>query len=336
MYKPNELKEEYSGIYKRFPKLSTYVKNLKNWSVDYTDERSRLDRCASGEDFYFSYMSEETAKKMGVDYRLWRYDYFSMSGDLSRYATRRYVDSFISCFDGTPQWELTFREAAAYDYWSLKIRLIGNEIALDQYKSGEREQKLSSDLRNSGITLGICMALGWLDYARDLRDRISFALDQDMLYDGYDSFGRRRTQHFLIRLLNSVDDIEDVQLKKNIRCAYDLPLFNEILARWKTDSAEEIHNLLYRLCDRHTHQCRQDSFNGNRYYDFENIPLEYYLPVEILCIFKLRTDKGLKNPIINHPIMNTPLARLTNSSKPYSSDFLTSLLGFIRKEGIDI
>lgn len=336
MYKPNELKEDCTGIYKRFPKLSTYIKNLRNWPVDYTEDRLRLDRCANGEDFYFSYMTEETAKKLRMSYSVDRYNYFSLSGDLSRYSTRKYVDSYIACFDNDPMWELIFREAAAYDYWSLKIRFMANEIALDEYLRGERGQKLRSDMRHSGITLGICLALGWLDYARDLRNRLSFALDQHMLYDGYDSFGRRRTQHFLIRLLNSFDEIEDIQLKMNIRCAYDEPLLNEILARWKTDSEQEIHDLLYRLCDRHTHQCRQDSFNGNRYYDFENIPLEYYLPVEILCVFKLRSNIGLTNPVLDHPLMKTPLAFLTNDSKPYTSDFLTSLLSFARKEGINV
>lgn len=336
MYKPNELKEDCIGVYKRFPKLTTYIKNLKNWGVDYSEEKLRLERCANGESFRFSFMSEEACKKAGISFSLKPYTWLSMKGDLSRYSTCKFLESYILCFNNSPHWQNVFQEAAAYDYWSLKMELIHHEMVLKMFNSGECKQKLVSHLRYSGVSLGICIALGWLDYARELRDRISYSLEHDMVNDGYDSFGRRRTQHFLIRLLNSHDNVVDIHSKKGIRCAYDVPLFNDVISRWQSDSSEQLSDSLIALCDRHTHQCRQDSFNNSRYYDFENISLEYYLPIEILAIYKLRAERGLSNPELDHPIMRTPLAELCSNSEPYKSDFLDSLLEFARAECVQI
>ncbi|WP_394389340.1 hypothetical protein [Shewanella woodyi] len=332
MYKPNELKQDITGIYKRFPKLPTYTKNLENWHVDYSEEKLRLDKCASGERFTFSHADEDKCKKLGLKYEPKPYTWLSMAGDLSSYSTKRFIDSYLMCFKGDATWQEVFREAATYDYWALRMELIEHKLVLEQFLKGKRKQKPVSHLRSSGVTLGICIALGWLEYARELRDRISFSLEHDMVNDGYDHFGRRRTQHFLIRLLNSHDEISDIQLEKEIKCAYDVPIFNEIIDNWKSGDTFQLTESIINLCDRHTHQCRQDSFNNNRYYDFSNLSLEYYLPVEILSIFKLREERGLNNLQIDHKIMNTPLAGLDGNFEPHNSDFLDSLLWFARAE----
>lgn len=332
MYKPNELKDGTTGIYKRFPKLSTYKKNIVNWGVDYSKEKFRLDKCANGEVFSFSHLNEEQSKKFGCEYAPKPYSWIDLKGDLSRYSTRRILDSYVLCFEGNNEWKDVFREAIAYRYWSTRMELVLQEIALKEYTNGERKQKLTCHLRDVGITIGFCITLGWLDYARDLRDRINFSLENEMVNDGFDQFGRRRTQHFLIRLMNSFDGLSDIQAEKDIKSAYDAPLLNEVIENWDGDCSENFIGKIYELCDRHTHQCRQDSFNNNRYYDFENMSLEYYFPVEILSVYKLREKKSLKIPNISHPLLNVELADMFEDTVPYESEYLNSLINFAKSQ----
>lgn len=326
MYKPNELKECADGIYKRYPKLSTHINSLKEWGVDYSSDLDYLTRYAQGLDFSYSHMSESECLKSGISYNPRKYTNYSMKQNLQRYSIKKMVDSCLLCYEGDESWFSSYKGAVVYRYWSVRLDLIFHEFAYQQFLTGERSQKLVGFLRYYGVTLGMCIALGWLDFARDLRGRINFAIKHDLLNDGGDSSGRRRTQHFVLRLLNAYDGLSDVQEQSNIKSAYDVDVFNELVKKWDTKDLEELKVLLIKLCDRHTHQCRQDSWNNNRFYDFENLSLEYYNPFEVLSILRLRSFRGLENPVLDHPLMKTSLAQLQPLSEPVVDDFLTALL----------
>ena len=331
MYKPNELKQDTIGVYKRFPKLSTYKKNVEKWSLDITSDIERLERCANGEDFRFSYMSVEMCKKLNMAYQEDQYCWTSMAHDLQRYSLNLIYQSYAQCFKKCVAWEDTFRKVITYRYWAIRTYFLFCEEALIEYHKGIRAQRLRNGLRDIGSLLGFCLAQGWLEFARELRNLINFSLENDMINSGNDTFGRRRTQHFLVRLLNAYDGVEDVQKSLGIKCAYDVHLLNELVAKWDMECNQEFINMIYALCDRHTHQCRHDSFNNNRYYDFNNIDLEYYFPLEVLSIFYLRKTRGLEIPVINHPIMTSGLERISQTSQPVIDEFLTNLLNFARK-----
>ena len=53
------------------------------------------------------------------------------------------------------------------------------------------------------------------------------------------------------------------------------------------------------LADYHIQQSRTDK---NRYPEFE-YPLEQWMPWEILALLRLRTQKGLDNSMISHPLI---------------------------------
>jgi hypothetical protein len=336
VYKPNELKDDTTGIYKRFPKLSTYVKNINKWSVDYSQNVLRLEKCSRGEDFQFSHMSREMSEKLNMEYNERQYTLYDMGQDLGQYSTRLVLDAYSECFENNKDWENTFRKAITFMYWSTKIEFVLLENSLEEFHSGKRKQKRVCHLRSVGSTIGFCLSLGWLDFALDLRNGINFALKNEVVNDGGDNFGRRRTQHFLIRLINSYDGSKDVQRLIETKCAYDAPLLNELIENWDMKCNERFEEIIFKLCDRHTHQCRQDSFNGNRYYDFENLSLEYYYPLEVLSIFFLRKTRGLTNPEIDHPIMKSGLENIDQTIKPYESEYLSILLKFARESSSKI
>jgi len=336
MYKPNELKEDTAGIYKRFPKLSTYKKNVDKWHVDCSEDLARLTKCANGEHFSFSYMSPATCKKLNMKYEEKDYLWTDMYGDLGRLSTNLIFSSYAQCFNKDESWLNTFRTGVTYKYWATKMELVFCEQALIEFNEGRRKQKLRWQLRTFGSVLGFCLSLGWLDYARDLAKKISFGLENGMVTDGYDSYGRRRTQHFLIRLINAYDGDEGIYKKPDLKCAFDVPLFNELVENWDMEFSNEFTQKILSACDRHTHQCRQDSFNNNRYYDFENISLEYYFPLEILSIFYLRKTRGLKIPNIDHPVFSSGLEKVDQTTKPVENNFLKNLLKFARQSSNEI
>ncbi|HSX49817.1 MAG TPA: hypothetical protein VLF09_02590 [Cellvibrio sp.] len=332
MYKPNELKETVNGVYKRFPKLSTHTKSLRNWGMDYSKDFDFLTKYAQGMDFFYSHMSEENCRESGITYQPNKYTSVSMIGSLNRYSIKKMVDSCLLCFDGDASWLASYRETVVHNYWSHRLEMEFHDFAHQQFVAGERHQKLSGNLRDYGVTLGLCLSLGWLEYARDLRDRINSAFVKDILGDGGDSWGRRRTQHFLVRLLNAYDGVSDVQERLNIKAAYDVDVFNELVEKWNTSNVDELKGLLIKACDRHTHQCRHDSWNNHRFYDFSNLTLESYNPFEVLSIFRLRSLHNLENPTLDHPLMHTHLAQLQPPSDPIADDFLCALLSRARDE----
>ena len=63
--------------------------------------------------------------------------------------------------------------------------------------------------------------------------------------------------------------------------------------------AEQVKQIFNDLADYHIQQSRTDK---NRYPEFE-YPLEQWMPWEILALLRLRTQKGLDNSMISHPLI---------------------------------
>ena len=63
--------------------------------------------------------------------------------------------------------------------------------------------------------------------------------------------------------------------------------------------AEQVKQIFNDLADYHIQQSRADK---NRYPEFE-YPLEQWIPWETLALLRLRTQKGLDNSMISHPLI---------------------------------
>jgi hypothetical protein len=79
--------------------------------------------------------------------------------------------------------------------------------------------------------------------------------------------------------------------------------YENILSRW--DQPEKLGEAIASACDYHC-QRMSDSTLGH---EFHVQPFDLY-PVEILAIYKVRERLGLETPIVDHPLMSTPLASL--------------------------
>ena len=106
--------------------------------------------------------------------------------------------------------------------------------------------------------------------------------------------------------------------------AYDEPIYEAILEQWRVADPEVLKPWLLAACDRHTHQSQVDT--ETVFHDFAAFPRT---PFEILLLFRLRELEGLKNPRLDHPLMEPPFDQLPMAQGPFVPDEL--ILGTIAR-----
>jgi hypothetical protein len=116
-------------------------------------------------------------------------------------------------------------------------------------------------------------------------------------------------------------------------CSLDEPVFEALLAQWRTPDAEVLAPLLLAACDRHTYQARYDS--DSKCYDLSK-GVWWYDPFEIHSVLRLRLRLGLSNPVLDHPLLSTPLGVLPPETPPYCDGLLAAVLAQGRREMPDL
>src|SRR6185295_6783135 len=229
---------------------------------------------------------------------------------------------------GGADWTERWCKAVAYLYWGERFDHCWHEHSQRQFVRGERRQRLRTMalVHGLGACVGHCIALGWLDFGVDLARRCYSAIDRDFCYDGGDDFGRRRTQHFVLRL---AADWQGWPAREHPRCAHDEPIFNALIERWRTPDAAALAQPILHACDRHTHQCREDNAKGE-FFDLR-MPA-WYTPFEILALYRLRASLGLANPPVAHPLLDTPLGRLHDAQPPWTDPLLDAVVARWERE----
>lgn len=89
------------------------------------------------------------------------------------------------------------------------------------------------------------------------------------------------------------------------------PAWGQLVAYWREPDPEKLLPILLAACDTHVERIALTSReldSGN--FEFGS-PFEAVYPAEILAILNLRRSLGLRNPYIDHPLMQTPYAALT-------------------------
>ena len=116
----------------------------------------------------------------------------------------------------------------------------------------------------------------------------------------------RRAQAFMLRVF--ADWVGDVSHQWPAY-AYDEPIYEALLAKWRTPSPDDLMPCLLAACDRHTWQTGKESQKNS--YDFNQDWHLERVPVEILYILRLRQWEGLANPQkIDHPLLAAPFDQL--------------------------
>lgn len=112
--------------------------------------------------------------------------------------------------------------------------------------------------------------------------------------------------------------------------AQEEPIFRELFALWREpDPAALVHACLA-ACDFHTHRCWKNYEEHEYFSDYL-----MYNPIEILLLFRLRQYLGLQNPILDHPIMNTPLGVLPEEMSCEPDDLIRRVRERMEENGFD-
>lgn len=100
------------------------------------------------------------------------------------------------------------------------------------------------------------------------------------------------------------------------------PAWGQLVAHWREPDPEKLQPILVNACDTHIERIALTSReldSGN--FEFGS-PFEAVYPAEILAILNLRRSLGLQNPLIDHPLMDTPYAKLTCPGMRFEPDEL--------------
>ena len=206
-------------------------------------------------------------------------------------------------------WLHWWKMSVAYGYWFTRVVRFKQEIFIAKNNSTKWMY-----LQDTVAFLGDCLALGWLDWAVDLARVVNWGLDHTAFGD-QDEEHHRRIQYFVFRL---VADWQGWPARTYPDFVRDIPAYNDLLGNWRDPDPAAITPALIAACDRHTHQAR---YSENREYDLPDDGLTYD-PFEILAVLRLRQLAGLENPVLDHPLMNTPLGKLHEPVPPVYTDEL--------------
>jgi hypothetical protein len=311
---------ERLGIRRQFPSIKTYLKSFVlgpvNWQIE---DLPRLQRYANQENFEIKYGEE------AVNYR-----FYNAKEDLRRVSIALQWHAIQMALKGDDFWQDNWIRGTSYGYWAQRMDCCNQKRIYDDFQTGKRRQYLGFlELHQIGLTIGTCLSLGWKDEVIDLARRVYECLSISGFIDGDDS-SHRRTHHFILRL---VSDWQGWPVPSLPSCAFDEPLFNALIAYWKTSDMDVLSHLLLAACDRHTHQARFDSNKACFDFPWDD---SWYIPFEVLSVMRLRQIMGLVNPDLDHPLMKTPLGKLQEPVPLYEDDLIKGVLTRARMEYPDL
>lgn len=152
--------------------------------------------------------------------------------------------------------------------------------------------------------MAVMALLGWKDATKYQGYLTHAALNRKYQLELQYEEEHRRAQAFMLRLF--ADWVGDCSHQWP-SYAYDEPIYEALLANWRTPDPHDLVPCLLAACDRHTWQTGKDTLKN--FYDFHNVGLTR-TPIEILFIYRLREWEGLANPVLDHPLMARPFDEL--------------------------
>jgi len=153
--------------------------------------------------------------------------------------------------------------------------------------------------------MAVMAMLGWKNAVRYQGYLTHAALNRNYQLELQYRDEHRRAQAFMLRLF--ADWVGDVSHQWPAY-ACDEPIYEALLAHWRTPNPQDLTQCLLAACDRHTHSAGKDTLK--KFYDFNDNNHLQRTPVEILFLYRLRQWEGLESPVLDHPLMAPPFDQL--------------------------
>lgn len=235
--------------------------------------------------------------------------------------------AIASALSGDPSWKPELAQSLVYITFADRMDYFWHEqfrILFPQH----RHPMAMMNWEQMTHTLAFCALLGWTDAAVYQGYLTHASLNRRFQLE--ESYGEqhRRAHAFMLRLF--ADWRADGTGHQWPAWAYEVPVYEDLLKRWRTHDDDELRRLLVRACDRHTHESKFDT--ATAFYDFGD-DLLTHTPVEILLLLRLRQLTGLSTPQVDHPLMQAPFDRLPEPMPvPPADDLMTATLARAEKD----
>lgn len=193
--------------------------------------------------------------------------------------------------------------AALYAFWEMKLFVDGLRLCSALGPEWECGYPTSSSLCRASQLLAYALLVGWNAWQHELWDSllvVSAEVFDRLLADGTPGAWEERVfEPFMMRLYEKT---REVGLPPHV-ASLRLGPYDGIFKHWQ--SPERLASALSKACDYHCEKMISQG-SGEEFY----LPPFVLYPVEILAIYKVRERLGLETPVIDHPLMTTPLASL--------------------------
>ncbi|HEX7643151.1 MAG TPA: hypothetical protein VF472_13180 [Burkholderiaceae bacterium] len=206
-------------------------------------------------------------------------------------------------------WQIAWQRSLAWHYWTcaLASRMAGQRVV---------------DLKTSVPTLAHYIMLGWHAQARRLLPLVSEQLASHVPNTQAGDYSQRRPQFFAAHLASLWGGVPVPAAPD----AASWPVYQMLLAHWQHPNPQAITQLLLAACDLHTRIAMSGSFDRDIDTAF------WFDPFEILLLLWLRREHGLANPVLDHPLMNTPLGELPEPAPLFVEPVLECLAARLRAD----
>lgn len=135
--------------------------------------------------------------------------------------------------------------------------------------------------------------------------------------------------NFIVRVIADYLDQPALHLEGG---ALKEPVHNRLFEVWRKDDLDGLAEACLAACDVHTHQCKINK--AHQFYDFSGMNW-LRTPIGVMLVFKLRQMLGLANPVLDHPLMNTPLGVLPEEVPFKPDDLIARVRQRMELDGYD-
>ena len=176
------------------------------------------------------------------------------------------------------------------------------------YMTGKPNMLIKHDFNRVSLLLATGVTLGCWTEAERIANAVRFALterrrDRGQLVCGFPEVDCTSVAPFVLHLYARWSGkpfaLDDLPLRS-------MQAYEPLLSLWQTEDMQAFAKAVLETCDFHMERSKLSEVET---YEF-TIPEHVLFPVEILALLRLRETKGLVNPVIDHPLMQTPIGRL--------------------------
>jgi hypothetical protein len=249
------------------------------------------------------------------------FNWVACSDELRRCANDAALSAVTLAAGSDTTWRTEWHRSIAYSHWAFHLNFLFHSTALRQFERGSRQQRLALiPFGEVAWVMANCWLLGWRDAGLRMFGWITRGLDDCFFIDA-GTYGTRRAHYFCLRLISSYLGREDSRVWPSF--ASDEPIYRDLLERWCAADPTLLELPVLAACDRHTHQAGPDT--NKTFRDFNSYP-QMYQPFEVLLLMRLRQWKGLAVPVVEHPLLATPLGKLNEEVPEYSDELLRRVM----------